>query len=383
MNPHNTKNTVKNTATTKSTMETSMPTSTAAATEAAAPATSKTGLALALLVWAGLSVGAWCSVQRVQQSAPVPLHHLHLEAERAQPQDMPAQAVADALASPMSSEVEGLSSAPAAPAVPVPVLALPQDPAVPAAICAPWLQRWPALSRPLCEQALLAPSGAQSVRGQPIAWRDVAPSGEQAADVRVLVVGAIHGDELTAAALALHWVPMAQAAEALDGRTVHWRFIPVLNPDGLLARPATRTNASGVDLNRNFPTLDWEQAAPLYWEQRTRRDPRRWPGPAPLSEPESQFLHAQMQQFAPDLVVSIHAPYGLLDFDGPQTPPQKLGQLHLDRLGVFPGSLGNYGGLSLGVPVVTIELHHALRMPVRAEINAMWRDLLGWMQQHL
>lgn len=358
-----------------------MPTSTAAATEAAAPTTSKTGLALALLVWAGLSVGAWCSVQRVQQSAPVPLHHLHLEAERAQPQDMPTQAVVDALASPTSSEVEGLSSAPAAPAVPV--LALPQDPAVPAAICAPWLQRWPALSRSLCEQALLAPSGAQSVRGQPIAWRDVAPSGEQAADVRVLVVGAIHGDELTAAALALHWVPMAQAAGALDGRTVHWRFIPVLNPDGLLARPATRTNASGVDLNRNFPTLDWEQAAPLYWEQRTRRDPRRWPGPAPLSEPESQFLHAQMQQFAPDLVVSIHAPYGLLDFDGPQTPPQKLGQLHLDRLGVFPGSLGNYGGLSLGVPVVTIELHHALRMPVRAEINAMWRDLLGWMQQHL
>jgi hypothetical protein len=173
-------------------------------------------------------------------------------------------------------------------------------------------------------------------------------------------------------------------AEQVSARqAVHWRFIPVLNPDGFLARPATRTNASGVDLNRNFPTPNWAEESVQYWEKRTRRDPRRWPGPAALSEPESQFLHRQMAEFAPDLVVSIHAPYGVLDFDGPQTPPSKLGMLQLSQLGVFPGSLGNYGGLQQGVPVVTIELHHALRMPQRREVEAMWQDLLGWMGKHL
>lgn len=196
--------------------------------------------------------------------------------------------------------------------------------------------------------------------------------------VRVLIVGAIHGDELTSASLALRWIALAQQ----DGMPVHWRFVPVLNPDGLLAQPATRVNARGVDLNRNFPTPGWAQDAPVYWEKRTRRDPRRWPGKQPLSEPESQFLHAQMAKFKPDLIVSVHAPYGVLDFDGPQVPPERLGRLWLDQVGIFPGSLGHYGGVHRGIPVVTIELSHAQRMPRPAEVTAMWHDLLRWMAAH-
>lgn len=326
------------------------------------PPTSRIAMALALAVWLGLTAGGVALLRGSPPGTAVPLHHLRVERG---PKPVPAPQAPPPAELPMAR--------------PHPVIAAPADAAVPATVCAPWLERWPALPRNLCEAAQLAPSGALSVRGAPIAWRDVAPAEAASTAQRVLVVGAIHGDELTAAALTLHWVALAQQA----GRPVHWRFIPVLNPDGLLARPATRTNAAGVDLNRNFPTPDWEREAAAYWEKRTRRDPRRWPGPAPLSEPESQFLHAQMAEFAPDLVVSIHAPYGVLDFDGPQTPPQKLGGLHLDQLGVFPGSLGNYGGLQQGVPVVTIELHHALRMPVRTEIAAMWQDLLAWMDKHL
>ena len=33
--------------------------------------------------------------------------------------------------------------------------------------------------------------------------------------------------------------------------------------------------------------------------------------------------------------------------------------------------------------MVTIELHHALRMPQQREVEAMWQDLLGWMGKHL
>jgi len=253
------------------------------------------------------------------------------------------------------------------------------------AACELFLHRLPGVGPALCQSAQLVPSGSRSQKGLPLYWRDVLPpslpqqGAGLAAPLRVLVVGAMHGDELTSASLALHWIALAQKA----GQPVHWRFIPVLNPDGLLARRPTRVNARGVDLNRNFDTPGWEHDAPRHWEKRTRKDPRRWPGTAPLSEPESQFLHAQMDEFRPQLVVSIHAPYGVLDFDGPHEPPQRLGRLRLDRVGVFPGSLGHYGGVQQGMPVVTIELDHALRMPRDAEVRSMWDDLLRWMDVRL
>ena len=253
------------------------------------------------------------------------------------------------------------------------------------AACELFLHRLPGVGPALCQSAQLVPSGSRSQKGLPLYWRDVLPpslpqqGAGLGAPLRVLVVGAMHGDELTSASLALHWIALAQKA----GQPVHWRFIPVLNPDGLLARRPTRVNARGVDLNRNFDTPGWEHDAPRHWEKRTRKDPRRWPGTAPLSEPESQFLHAQMDEFRPQLVVSIHAPYGVLDFDGPHEPPQRLGRLRLDRVGVFPGSLGHYGGVQQGMPVVTIELDHALRMPRDAEVRSMWDDLLRWMDARL
>jgi hypothetical protein len=236
-------------------------------------------------------------------------------------------------------------------------------------------RRLPNVSAPLCEGSHLVDSGAKSVNGTPLYMRDV---GAENAKLRVLVTGAIHGDELSAASVALHWIRLASEEQVQMPQPVHWRFVPVLNPDGLLAQPPTRTNAHGVDLNRNFPTPNWERDAPIYWQKRTSKDPRRWPGPKPLSEPESRFLHEQMQSFKPHLIVAIHAPYGVLDFDGPSVPPSRLGRLYLDQVGIFPGSLGNYGGVHKGVPVVTIELPNALRTPLDAEMRQMWLDLLRW-----
>lgn len=240
-------------------------------------------------------------------------------------------------------------------------------------VCSEFYARLPNVSRALCDAAQLEPGPARSVRGRPIYLRDVLPR-EGPPLLRVLVVGGMHGDELSSASVALHWIRLAQAEPA----RAHWRFIPALNPDGLFGRPARRGNANGVDLNRNFPTPDWERDAARYWEQRTRKDPRRWPGKAPLSEPESKFLHDEMQRFQPHLIVSIHAPYGVLDFDGPPPPPSRLGRLYLDQVGVFPGSLGNYGGVHKGMPVVTIELPSALLTPRNVEIERMWHDLGQW-----
>lgn len=241
--------------------------------------------------------------------------------------------------------------------------------------CERFVGKLPNVNRPLCDQARLVDSGARSVHGTPIYMRDLgAPAGK----LRILVIGAMHGDELSSASVALHWIRLAADPHLQMPQPVRWRFLPVLNPDGLMARPPRRVNANGVDLNRNFPTPNWERDAAVYWQQRTRKDPRRWPGPRPLSEPESRFLHEQMERFKPHLIVSIHAPYGVLDFDGPSVPPSRLGRLYLDQVGIFPGSLGNYGGVHKGVPVVTIELFNALRTPLDSEIRQMWLDLLRW-----
>nr|WP_298933620.1 M14 family zinc carboxypeptidase [uncultured Ramlibacter sp.] len=241
--------------------------------------------------------------------------------------------------------------------------------------CEDFARRLPNVSRALCMAAGLQPGSGRSVRGVPLYTRDIQPEG---AKLRVLVTGAIHGDELSSASLALHWIALAQQPTQMP-QPVHWRFVPVLNPDGVLHQPPRRMNANGVDLNRNFPTPNWERDAPVYWDKRTRKDPRRWPGPKPLSEPESRFLHEQMQTFRPHLIVAIHAPYGVLDFDGPSVPPSRLGRLYLDQVGIFPGSLGNYGGVHKGVPVVTIELPNSMRTPLEAEMRQMWLDLLRWM----
>lgn len=259
---------------------------------------------------------------------------------------------------------------------------------VPTDPCELLVKRMPNLSTALCSSALLQATGARSVNGFPIYQRDVSARFQEVAAPdgpkpprrpRVLVIGGIHGDELSSTSLVFHWI--AHAVET--GGDMDWRFLPATNPDGLLQPRPTRTNARGVDLNRNFPTPRWAQEAPEYWAKRTKKDPRRFPGPAPLSEPETRFLNDTMDRWKPDLIVSIHAPYGVLDYDGPSIPPERLGRLFLDRVGIFPGSLGHYGGVHRGVPVVTIELPSAIRTPTNAEMRQMWIDLLRWIGERV
>ena len=242
-------------------------------------------------------------------------------------------------------------------------------------LCWQQLRALKGVSALLCQQSGLQASGALSVQGRPILLRDLPAAQGIHKPTRVLVIGGIHGDEPSATVLALHWIELAKQIPSQS----HWRFLPALNPDGLLAQKPTRTNARGVDLNRNFPTPNWQNEASAYWGKRTKKDPRRWPGEQPLSEPESKLVFDQMASFAPQLIVSIHAPYGVLDFDGPSIPPDKLGRLYLDQIGIYPGSLGNYAGVHRGIPVVTIELPHASRPASAAETRQMWLDLLRWM----
>jgi murein peptide amidase A len=242
--------------------------------------------------------------------------------------------------------------------------------------CADFYKTLPNLSMALCKNAKLVASGATSIKGRPLYVRNI---GSATAKRRVLVLGAMHGDELSSASTVFHWLAFANT----QPEDVQWRFVPAVNPDGLFSRPARRTNANGVDLNRNFPTPKWEVESVRYWQVTTKRDARRWPGKKSMSEPETRFVLDQLEKFKPHLVVSVHAPYGVLDFDGAILPPAQLGRLHLDQVGVFPGSLGNFGGLHKGIPVITVELPAALATPRNVEIRQMWEDLNEWIKEKL
>ena len=158
-----------------------------------------------------------------------------------------------------------------------------------------------------------------------------------------------------------------------------------MNPDGLLKKKSSRTNANGVDLNRNFPTRDWKEKSVYYWVVRTNKNPRRYPGTHPLSEPETRWLYGEINDFKPDVIIAVHAPHGIVDFNhnGATNAPNKLGRLHLNLLGTYPGSLGNFAGIQRSIPVLTIELKHAGIMPSPREVNDIWIDMIRWLRQNM
>lgn len=187
-----------------------------------------------------------------------------------------------------------------------------------------------------------------SREGRPIVhfdWKGSAPRG-----LKLLAFGLMHGDEPVSSELLFDW--MARLNGFSPRNT--WRIIPVSNPDGLQAR--SRLNAAGVDLNRNFPTVDWDQESQKYWIKTSKGDKRRNPGSSAASEPETKCYIQHITDFQPDFVVSVHTPYGLLDFDGPTNNRPRLLPLAWKRLGNFPGSLGRYLWKDRAIPVLTIEL---------------------------
>jgi protein MpaA len=230
-----------------------------------------------------------------------------------------------------------------------------------------------------CAGQQLTFGGGLSVHQRPLVIKEHRPAGGDG-NFRVLIMGGMHGDEYSSISILFKWLALFSPASA-EG-AFHWRFAPLVNPDGLLdGGQAKRQNANGVDLNRNFPSRDWNDTAARYWQESTGSNPRRFPGESAASEPEVQWVVQQIEEFQPDVIVSVHAPYHLLDFDGPAEAPAQIGELYLHQLGVYPGSLGNFAGLNRQIPVVTLELPSAGIMPPAEQIDLMWKDLVAWLDR--
>ncbi|MDQ6951361.1 MAG: M14 family murein peptide amidase A [Mariprofundales bacterium] len=236
------------------------------------------------------------------------------------------------------------------------------------------------VSRAECLAMEMHPSGGHSAAGQLILMREFPPVKGKTPRARVLLIGGTHGDEYAAVSVVFKWMGFLRRYHS---GLFHWQVVPLLNPDGLLQRHSQRMNSHGVDLNRNMDTPDWESKSKHYWIKRTHRDPRRYPGESPASEPETQWLQDEIARFQPDVIVSVHAPYGLLDFDGPPKGPKHIGYLYAHALGTYPGSLGSYAGSYRHIPVITMELPYAGTMPTATQIHRIWIDLIHWIKRHI
>ena len=164
-----------------------------------------------------------------------------------------------------------------------------------------------------------------------------------------IIFGAFHGDEQAGFHLVTQLADtLYQNPNLINSRVL---LVPVVNPDGLMAR--TRVNANGVDLNRNFPTEDW---TPVYKER------RYFPGPSGGSEVETQFVMELMEKNKPSKIVSIHDDLHMNNYNGPAL---ELGK-EMARYNNYPvegdvgyptpGSYGTYGGYERNIPLITLEL---------------------------
>jgi protein MpaA len=168
----------------------------------------------------------------------------------------------------------------------------------------------------------------------------------------VIVLGAIHGDEPSSAAVVESFATLAAKNESSKDMTVI--VIPVLNPDGFQA--GSRTNHSGVDINRNFPAQNWERGS---------RRARYYPGEQASSEPETRAMIELIKDTSPVLIISVHAPLFCVNWDGPaQKIAEKMAEANqyplCEDIGYStPGSLGSYAGKDLSIPVITLELREA------------------------
>lgn len=122
-----------------------------------------------------------------------------------------------------------------------------------------------------------------------------------------MYVGAIHGNEPSSSGLMRAWTDDLEANPGLySGRRVV--VVPTINPDGVAAN--TRTNAHGVNLNRNFPTDGWVSDI-----NDTDGYHAGGGGSAPLSEPEAQALAGLTTSLHPRLLLSFHAVGSLVTGD--------------------------------------------------------------------
>ncbi|OGI02045.1 MAG: hypothetical protein A2Y25_04095 [Candidatus Melainabacteria bacterium GWF2_37_15] len=167
-----------------------------------------------------------------------------------------------------------------------------------------------------------------------------------------LIIGVFHGDEPAGEYLVNSLINDIRKNPDLLASSVVL-LVPCLNPDGKAQN--TRENANGVDLNRDFPTKN---------QPNIDKEP----------ELETKFVMEIMNEYKPDRILTIHAPYEVVNYDGPaDNMAENISRLNgypvqVDIGYPTPGSFGTYAGKERNIPIITLEL------PESGTLDQLWYD---------
>lgn len=187
-------------------------------------------------------------------------------------------------------------------------------------------------------------------------------------DNNILIVGVVHGDEPQGKFLIEEYLNLPIAPYKKEDCKNHNNllFIPCLNPDGMQLK--TRTNSNGIDINRNFPTKNWGRNE---GDNATCDDENTnyFGGKSAGSEIETKFLIDTIKEYKPKLILTLHSPYKIVNYDGPaEKIAKKISQIinypAEASIGYpTPGSFGTWAGVERNIPVITLELDE--KIPVK------------------
>jgi protein MpaA len=199
-----------------------------------------------------------------------------------------------------------------------------------------------------------------SVEGRPlVAWHRWVDGARRT----TVVLGAMHGNERagTRVVRSLRGLPLPAGVDL-------W-LVPTVNPDG--TADYRRTNARGVDLNRNFPR---------YWRS-AGAGTSTWSGPSAASEPETRAVQALLRRVGARTVLSFHQPLHGVDSYRAKSMPlvRRLARVldlpvqSFDCSGGCHGTLTDWANHRLQGRAVTVELS---RLLTDARIDALARGVL-------
>ena len=141
----------------------------------------------------------------------------------------------------------------------------------------------------------------RSVLGAPLLW--LPPESEYC---DLLIIAGVHGEEPETT------VALSRALRSLEDIDDHIAVLLCANPDGVAL--GTRGNANGVDLNRNFPSDNWqEDDVPSRWFYDQEEVVPISTGISPASEPETKLMVELIKKIDPTTILALHGPIGCID----------------------------------------------------------------------
>lgn len=247
------------------------------------------------------------------------------------------------------------------------------------------------------------------VVGRSVKGRDIYALRVGTGQAKVLITAGVHARETANTPMVMQGLfDMLGAYQNGDPRVsevlsrVTFIVVPLVNPDGYEEcvrrnSGSRKTNARGVDINRNFPFK--------YWGSKKKKKGNGYPGPHPASEPETQAIMALIAAHDFTLAVDVHS-RGRLFFcqKGGLTTEDIANGRNPDELNAvslaLAQTLGNHVGyrvvpetkvvfgeegtltdyaFSQGIPTVTFEtLRSGARQPASAKLIREEYAFINW-----